>query len=146
MLDRVVLRRVRGVMRHPNLQAELLHELFEVGFEQIRACTIAPTPIAQEQERLSIGIEGLPVSLPPLAETITREFTGIMARPQGHVAVIPLQIIQAMGNDDPLSEAGKVMIPGFYRGLRIQRPRTIKIANQLFFFVSMLRTGWPRLM
>ena len=131
-------------MRHPDLYADLLDELFEVGFEQIRPCAIAPTSITQEQQRIGIRIQGLPVGLPPLAEAITGEFTGIMARPQCYIAVIPLQIIKAMWNDDPLGEARKVMIPGLDGRLGIERARTVEIANQLFFFVSMLRTGLPR--
>ena len=90
-------------------------ELFEVGFEQIGARAVAPAPIAQEQQRIGIRIEGLPVGLPPLAEAVTGEFTGIMARPQGDIALIPLHIINAMRDDDPLGEARKVMIPGLAR-------------------------------
>jgi hypothetical protein len=67
-----------------------------------------------------------------------------MARPQCHIAVIPLQIIHAMRNDNPWGEARKVMIPGLDGRLGIEPAGTVEIAPQLFFFVAMLKTGLPR--
>ena len=67
MLDRIVLRCVRRIVRHTNLQARLLRDLFEIRFEQIGARAVAPAPITQEQQRVRGRIEHSPVGLPPLA-------------------------------------------------------------------------------
>ena len=49
MLNGIVLRRVGWLMRHTSLQASLLRQPFEFRFEEVGACTIASTPITQEQ-------------------------------------------------------------------------------------------------
>jgi hypothetical protein len=67
-----------------------------------------------------------------------------MARPEVDIAMIALQIIDAMGNHDALCQTRKVMIKCFPGRLGVECARPLQIANQLFFLVSMLTIGAPR--
>ena len=104
-LDRLVLAGVRWRMRPPERSAALLAALCAVGVAQLRPCARAPTSVAQAQQRLGIRLEGRPVGLPPRAEARTGACPGILARPQGPLAVMALQSRHARRPDAPLGAA-----------------------------------------
>ena len=57
--------------------------------------------------------------------------------------MIVSEIINPIRNHNPIGQTRKIMIKGQYRFLRVQATLTIKAANQFFFFVSILMTGFP---
>ena len=67
-----------------------------------------------------------------------------MARAQGDIALIVLQIVEPVRDDHPFSQAREVMIQSRHGLPSVQRAWTVEIADQLFFFVSMLMTGSAR--
>lgn len=129
MLDRVVFGRIRRIVCDADRHAYLLHDLCQVLFEQIGACAIAPTSIAQEQERIGLSIDGASVVMPPLASAITGKCTRVMARAQSDIAMILPQIVNSVGNDDPFGQTWKVMIERLNGFLGIQGAWAIEIAN-----------------
>jgi hypothetical protein len=59
--------------------------------------------------------------------------------------MMALDIINPLGNHNTLRQARKVMSKGFHRRLGIAGPGAREMANQVFFFVSILPSGFPRL-
>ena len=110
MLERVVLRSVRWIVRHTNLPARLWRDLCESRFAQIGARAVAPTPSTQEQQRGRRRLQGSPVRRPPLAEAVTGKCTRVRARPQGDIALLLLHLVEPMRDDHSLGKAREVMI------------------------------------
>jgi hypothetical protein len=79
MCNRVVLGRVRRLVRASQFHTDVLHDLFEVRFAQVRACAIAPAPVTEPPQRISLDVSRLAIRLPPLADAITGACTGVMA-------------------------------------------------------------------
>ena len=129
MLNGIVLRRVSWIMRHPYLQARLLRKPCEFCFEEVGACTMASTPITQEQERAGVRIVCLTLCMPPLTQAVTRKFTGIVARPQVDIPMILLQIINAMWDDHPLRQTWEVMVKRFHDPLCVPRAGTVQMTS-----------------
>jgi hypothetical protein len=142
-LNRVVLGGVGGIMRHPDVEAEFLHTLGEVGFTQIRAGAIAATPIAEQEPRIGCRRVRWPRGLPPLAETVTGACTRLMTGPSRDGAMLLPEIVHPVGNDHPLRQPGEGMLQGLDGFLRRACPWPVEIANQCFFWVSMRTTGLP---
>jgi hypothetical protein len=83
----------------------------------------------------------LPLCMPPLTQAVTRQFTGIVARPQVDLPMMLLQIINSMWDAHPWRQTWKVMVTRFHDPLCVQRAGTVQMTDQRLFFVSMLRLG-----
>ena len=141
LLKRVVRRRVRRIRRDPHLPASFLGERFEVRFEPGGTCSITAAPIAQEQQRGRLRGVMPTVGVPPLAKAVTGQLTGVVTRAQVDRAASLLEVISAVRDRDPVRQTRQVMLPCFHEALRREGAGAIEIADQRFFFVSMLRSG-----
>jgi hypothetical protein len=57
------------------------------------------------------------------------------------IAKIQLQVVQSVGNGDPNCQRGPIVVINLNPLLSIQTTLSIEQTNQLFFLVSMLKTG-----
>lgn len=141
MRNGMVWRRVGWIMRHPYLQASLLRQPCEFRFEEVGACTMASSPLTPEQSRAGVRIVCLTLCMPPLTQAVTRQFTGSVARSHVDIPMMLLQIIKAMGDDHPLRQTWEVMGKRFHDPWCVQCAGTVQSTDQLFLFVSLLRSG-----
>jgi len=74
------------------------------------ARAVASPTITQYQDRCRFGVVQTAIVIPPVAETVTGKFAGIMACAQLNIADIEAYIIEAVRNDDAFSKATKIMI------------------------------------
>jgi hypothetical protein len=144
MCDRIVLRWVRRIVGDPHCHARVLHHLCEIRFAEVRPGPMTATSIVQAEPRRRGRRGQRSIGLPPLPSAVTGPCTGVMARPQVDRAVLPLQIRDAVGHHHALRQTRQVMIAWFYGRLGGECPRPIQMANQLFFWVSLLTLGAPR--
>src|SRR5712692_3976386 len=102
------------------------------------------TPIAQDEQGSGCRRGKPPVGLPLLAQVVTRKCPGIMARPKVDIAMMPLQIIDAVGNHHALCQTRKGHDRAFPRspGCRVCPADTN--CQSTLFLVSMLTIGEPR--
>src|SRR5919106_4278866 len=96
---------------------------------------VASSAITQHQDRCRLGIVTTAIVIPPVAETVTGKFTGIMADSQLNIADIESQIIEAVRDDDTFRKATKVMIIRLEFFQRIQMAIAIEVA-QLFLLLG----------
>jgi hypothetical protein len=102
------------------------------------------TPIAQEEQGRGCRLGQPTVGLPPLAQAVTRQCTGVMARPEVDLAMSPLQIIDAVGNHNACGQTRKVRSKRCHGRLGGACARPIPMAHPRFFLVSLLTLGAPR--
>ena len=69
------------------------------------ARAVASPTITQYQDRCRFGVVQTAIVIPPVAETVTGKFAGIMACAQLNIADIEAYIIEAVRNDDAFSKA-----------------------------------------
>ena len=69
MLDGIVLRTVRRVVRHANFQAKAIRQGFQMVFENVASGGVAAAAVAQEQQPASVGIREAPIGFPPVTQT-----------------------------------------------------------------------------
>src|SRR5262249_10451744 len=146
MLDRVVLRGIGWVMRHPNLQPQLVHQPLKIGPEQVSLALVvirgvAAAPIAQQQERPGVGVGQATEALPPILQAVTGKFTRIMTRAEMDVSAFLLKVVDPGGQAHPLGEPGEVVVE--HRIVwRVQSvPWRKKLPSSSRAFRSMLRIG-----
>ena len=71
--------------------------------------------------------------LPPVSDAITREATGIMARPQVDVPDVSFRVVDAVGVGNPFCQSWKVVVQSVNRLVRVQTPLAVQIADELLF-------------
>ena len=142
MLNRIVLRTVGRIVRDTHLQPAFRREGCERDFEKRRTRTVTAATIAQHQERRGLRTVRTALRLPPLAQTIDGKFCRVVTGPQIDVPLIALEVVNPRRNDDPVSQAGEIMSQSLHRDACLERPGPIEIADQFFFLVSRLITGF----
>jgi hypothetical protein len=105
------------------------------------SATIAATAICQDQKFSRIRIIVPTSVVPPMAQRITGKLTRITAGTDVHIADIEIDIVNTMRDGNPICKIGKVMVVNFYRFASENLTRSMQLAYELFFLVSMLITG-----
>jgi len=131
VLNRVVLRAVRRVMGHANLDAHPVRQLLEVFLEEIDGRAVAPAAIAQNQQFLGLGVVGLAFLVPPRRDAVTGQFAGVVAGIEVDEALVLPHIVETVGDHCARPCAAEVMVIGFDGPLRVDPAVTGEIAEQL---------------
>ena len=129
VFDGVVFGTVGWIVGNANFNPNFIGQRLQVLLEQVVTGTVATAAIAQDQNGGGVGVEFATVGIPPVAKAITSELTGVMAGTQLDVAHIELQVVEAVGDDDPLGVAVEIMVVGVQFCQGIQLSVTIKIAD-----------------
>ena len=98
MLNRIVLRAVRRVVGHADLDAQPAGQLLEVFLEQIHGRAVAAAAIAQHQQFLGLGIVGPALLVPPRCQAVTGQFAGVVAGVEVDEALVLPHIVETVGN------------------------------------------------
>src|SRR5215210_1020673 len=120
MLDRVVLRRIRRVVRHTNLDPDPIDQPLQVLLEQVLAGTVAAATVTQQQDRGCPWVHRTSPTLPPPLDAVTGELAGVVAGAQVHMPIVVLDIVQPVGDHHARSSTGEVMIESLDRLLSIE--------------------------
>ena len=141
VFNRVVLRAISRVMGDTDRNLDPVDEALQVFFEDIVPGVVAPSAIAQQQNRLRVGVGVLAVPLPPQLQAVAGQFAGVMAEAERDVAEIPFEVIQAVRDHHARSTSQEIMVERLHHSRGVQRALAPKLPNTSFFFVSILRIG-----
>ena len=132
MLDGIVFGTIGWVMSNPDDNTDFFGQLLQVFFEDVVARTIASSSVTQDQNGCGVRIVILSLDIPPISDRITGKFASVLAGTQGDEAGVSFEIIDAVRDDHPFSQAGKVVVQGlqFFQGVQVTV--TIEIAQILF--------------
>ena len=78
VFNRVVLRAMRRIMRYTNRNVDPVDQSLQVFLENVMTTVIASSAVAQQQNRLGVGVRPLAVPLPPHAEAVASELTRVV--------------------------------------------------------------------
>lgn len=134
MLNRIVLRAVRRIVRQPNLHLNPGRQLLQMVFEHVSTRRITAAPIAQNQNRSRVRIRLSPIVFPPMTDAVAGEETRVVARSQVDVADVSDGIVEAVRINYALGRCRKVVIQSDDRLLSVQSPRAKQIADKLLLF------------
>lgn len=110
VLDGIPLGAVGRVVCNPDVDTQFLRGLDEAPFELPAPCVVRSASVAEDEDAFGTWIYVSEVLLPLLHETVTCELGGIVAQPEGHVARIPRDIVDAVGHHLAVGERGVVMV------------------------------------
>ena len=96
MLNRVELGTIGREVGDADFDAQFIHQLLQVFFENEMQGTVRAAPIAQTQDGSSSG-KGYPAIVqPPIPNTITGKLAGILTGSKMQIALIMLQVINTV--------------------------------------------------
>ena len=130
-------------MRDTDFDIEFVRQLPQFFLEDIITRVVAPSAVTEQQHGIRSLTVRFSVFIPPIPNTDADELGSIMTCPQGDVTDIAIYIIQAARNGFTFRKRRRIMIMHNNRLRRIQFAGPVKIADQLFFFTSILMTGSP---
>ena len=110
VLDRVVLRTVGRILRHPDFQAHLIREGLQRLLEHMPIGGVAAPAIAQQQQAVGVGKVLMAMLAPPVGDAIAAEFTGVVTGVEVDIPFVPRHVINAMRNQFAFARAGKIMV------------------------------------
>lgn len=93
---------------------------------------VAAAAIAEQQQPAGIRVMLATMPLPPMGDTVTAKFAGVVAGVEVKEAFVPGQIIKPMRNHFAYTGTGEIMVQRIHRNLRIGLAFTGKISEQLF--------------
>jgi hypothetical protein len=142
--DRIELRTIGRIMRHPDGNSQLVDETLEVFLEQVLATTVTATAVAQQQDRRGLWVKALTIALPKQTETITGKLGRVATAPQMKPPMIEAQVVDAVRNDDALGQRGKVVIKRFECLLRVHLAVAIERTQEFLFLRIHAQDGVAR--
>ena len=141
MLDGIVLRTLRRVVRHANFQAKAIRQGFQMVFENVASGGVAAAAVAQEQQPASVGIREAPIGFPPVTQTVAGEPTGVVAEAQIQMPEVALGIVEPVRVEHPESGTGKIVVERLLGFLRVEPPFAKQKAQKLLGFGVLLTMG-----
>src|SRR5512142_1022854 len=131
MLDRVVLRRIRRVVRYPDLDPDPIDQPLQVRLEQVLVGAVAPAAVAPQQDGGRSGVERSAPALPPPLYAVAGERAGVVAGAQVHVTVVPLHVVKPVRDDHARGDAGEVVIERLDRLRSVEAALSVAVSHQL---------------
>ena len=111
VLDRVVLRAIRRVVRHPDLHPHPSDQPLQVLLEQVRGWRCCcPPPSHSSRIDGRPRVQRPPVTLPPALDAVAGELAGVVAGAQVHVAAVALHVVQPVRDDHARGGTGEVVV------------------------------------
>ncbi len=92
---------------------------------------VRAAPVAQQQQRVGLGVIELQVLDPHAAQVVTDELGGVAAGAQGHVALVGVDVVDAVRHDSAVREAGKVVVVDPAGTRRVALARPVEVAQHL---------------
>ena len=80
---------------------------------------------------------------PPMIDGVTGEFRGVSTGANLDIPFVLVEIVEAMGNRDPVSQVRPIMVIDLKPIRAVGVSLSIEGANQFSFLVSILITGFP---
>jgi len=112
VFDGVVLGTIGWVMGDADFDPQFIGESLEISLEEMMTGTVTAATVTKHQDGSGIGVFVVAIGIPPVAETIAGEFTGVVADTELDVANVEIQIVEIVGDDDPFRKTGEVMVIG----------------------------------
>ena len=132
--NRIVLRTITRVVRHPNFHANLVGQQLQIMLEDIGVRGVAAATIAQPQDRGRLRITLLANAVPIPAKAVARKLAGVVGQAEVNMPAVADPIVNAVRNQHPLGPAGKIMIERVKRLATAAAPGPKQLAEVLFRF------------
>ena len=90
---------------------------------------IGAATVTEQQKRVGLGVVELQVLDPHTPQVVAGELGGVAVSAQGHVALVGVDVINAVGNDLAVREAGKVVVVYPAASCRVALARPVEVAQ-----------------
>ena len=109
--NRIVLRTITRVVRHPNFHANLVGQQLQIMLEDIGVRGVAAATIAQPQDRGRLRITLLANAVPIPAKAVARKLAGVVGQAEVNMPAVADPIVNAVRNQlfisTPSAQLGK---------------------------------------
>ena len=112
MFNGVVLRTIGRIMHNEDVHTQSIGEFHQVLLDDAMGAGIGASAIAQDDNGMGIGILVLKMRLPYPLDIIADKLGRVVVYSKGHVSGICCDIIDAVGNNLPISKGLEVMVEG----------------------------------
>src|SRR4051794_6881917 len=131
VLDRVVLRAVRRIVRHPDLEPQPIGQPLQLLLEDVPRGAVAPAAVAEHQQLRRTGIGRPPVALPPRRQAVAGQLAGVVAGVQVDEAPVEPHVVDPVGDHRARTHAAEVVVVDLDGALRLDHPPAVEVADQL---------------
>ena len=101
---------VRWIVGNPDVDAQFLGRFHETPFELPASSIVGTSSVTKDADTLCTWIYMTEVLLPLFHKTVTGKLRRVVALPEGHVASIPVDIVNTMRYHLAVGERGIVMV------------------------------------
>ena len=115
MLYGIPLGAVRRIVGNSDVDAQSLGRFHKTPFELPAPGIVGASSVTKDADTLCTWIYMTEVFLPLLRQTVAGKLRSVVALPEGHVASIPHDIVDAVRNHLSVGECGIVMVVHLYR-------------------------------
>lgn len=129
VFNRIVLRTVWWIVGDQYADTELLGQLDQILLDDVVGAGIRAATVTEQQQRMGLGVVVLQVLDPHTPQVVAGELGGVAVGAQGHVALIGVDVINAVGNDPAIREAGKVVVIDPAATCRVALARPVEVAQ-----------------
>jgi hypothetical protein len=133
VLDRVMLRAVGRIMRHPDIQSQPSGEVLQRLLEHLSVGGVAASAIAEQQQATGVRKVLAAMLAPPVGDTIAAKCTGVVTGVEVEIPVVPRYVITPMGNQFAFPRAGKIMVEDLDGRLGVGMTVSRTIPEQFLF-------------
>ena len=106
---------VRRIVGNPDVDAQFLGRFHETPFELPASGIVGTSSVTKDADTLCTWIYMTEVLLPLFHKTVAGKLRCVVALPEGHVASIPVDIVDAMRYHLTIGERGIVVVIHFHR-------------------------------
>ena len=117
-------------MSRANFQGDAVGQTFQVIVEHVPVGSVAAATVAPQKYVLRVGMSGPAMRLPPEAETVAGEPTGVVAESQMQMTQIAFNVVEAMRIDHVERGTGEIMVQSFLGLLRSGGPSASRNARR----------------
>src|SRR5271155_5013866 len=110
MFDGIVLGTIGRIVSHTDFQADAAGKAFQMILEYVAIGSVAAPAVAEQEHASRVRISGPAMHLPPGAETVAGEPTGVMAESQIHMTQIALDVVEAVRINHAEGGAGEIVV------------------------------------
>ena len=133
VLDGVPFGTIGRVVADDYLDSEFFCQVQQFLFEGVVAMPIGTAAVAEQQDVIGVRVLVYAVPVPPPAKVVHDESGGFMGVPQGHIALVLLEVEDAVRDDLPCGKVGVIVVKNLWSLLAQHLPAPVKVAQTLFF-------------
>ena len=136
MLNGVPLGAVRRVMCNAYIDGKPLCQLYKTPFELPAPGVVRAASVTKGEDAFCTWIYVPKVLFPLLGKAVAGKLCGVVANSKGHIACVPLDIVDTVRHHFPIGKGGIVMVVYLYRLSRIGRSLIASVRAKEFLLLG----------